>query len=204
MHYLIHYPSLIQKYGPLFRLWAMRFEAKHQYFKVISHKIHNFKNISHSLAMRHQYLQCFSFTYDENADISISAGCCQVLYEHLSDAAKEYVIQNNLSSTCIFSVKAVRMDGRTYRAGCVIVNGVRDHSHRQFLQLTEILFVNRVLVIVGRILETISFDDHFHVYVVDATEEHMILSSLQESTAEPVYLREHKGRTVINARCGIY
>lgn len=130
-----------------------------------------------------------------------------MLYEHLSDTAKEYVIQNNLSSTCIFSVKAVRMDGRTYRAGCVIVNDVRDRSHQQFLQLSEILFVNRVLVIVGRILEmtiSISFDDHFHVYVVDATEEHMILSSLQESTAEPVYLREHKGRTVINARCGIY
>lgn len=39
MHYLIHYPSLIQKYGPLIGLWTMRFEAKHQYFKEISHWI---------------------------------------------------------------------------------------------------------------------------------------------------------------------
>ncbi|XP_072142066.1 uncharacterized protein [Dermacentor andersoni] len=51
MHYLIHYPSIMQKFGPLILLWAMRFEAKHQYFKDIARKIHNFKNLCHTLAM---------------------------------------------------------------------------------------------------------------------------------------------------------
>ena len=32
-HYLIHYPALILKLGPLIRLWTMRFESKHSYFK---------------------------------------------------------------------------------------------------------------------------------------------------------------------------
>ena len=29
-HYLVHSPSQILKFGPLVRVWAMRFEAKHQ------------------------------------------------------------------------------------------------------------------------------------------------------------------------------
>ena len=34
-HYLIHLPGQILKFGPLIRLWAMRFEGKHQQFKNI-------------------------------------------------------------------------------------------------------------------------------------------------------------------------
>lgn len=36
-HYLIHYARLIEKYGPLRLLWCMRFEGKHQYFKIVAH-----------------------------------------------------------------------------------------------------------------------------------------------------------------------
>ena len=37
----------------------MRFEAKHSYFKQLSHSMGNFVNITHSLATRHQLLQCY-------------------------------------------------------------------------------------------------------------------------------------------------
>ena len=37
----------------------MRFEAKHSYFKQLSHSMQNFVNITYSLAMRHLLLQCY-------------------------------------------------------------------------------------------------------------------------------------------------
>lgn len=37
----------------------MRFEAKHNYFKRLSVKINNYKNITRSLALRHQALQTY-------------------------------------------------------------------------------------------------------------------------------------------------
>lgn len=37
----------------------MRFEAKHNYFKKLVEKINNFKNITYSLARRHQALQAY-------------------------------------------------------------------------------------------------------------------------------------------------
>ena len=50
---------LICRRGPLVRNWAMRFEAKHNYFKKLVERINNFKNISYSLARRHQALQAY-------------------------------------------------------------------------------------------------------------------------------------------------
>lgn len=31
--YISHYPELIIQFGPLIRLWTLRFESKHTYFK---------------------------------------------------------------------------------------------------------------------------------------------------------------------------
>ena len=37
----------------------MRFEAKHSYFKQLSHSMGNFINLPYSQAMRHQQYQCY-------------------------------------------------------------------------------------------------------------------------------------------------
>ena len=31
-HYLLHYPELILQFGPLIKVWTMRFESKHRFF----------------------------------------------------------------------------------------------------------------------------------------------------------------------------
>lgn len=34
-HYVLHYPGLIIKYGPLRHLWTLRFKSKHRHFKIV-------------------------------------------------------------------------------------------------------------------------------------------------------------------------
>lgn len=50
-HLMIHYPGVIQTIGPLIHVWTMRYEAKHTFFKS---SIKNFKNVTKSLALKHQ------------------------------------------------------------------------------------------------------------------------------------------------------
>ena len=45
--------------GPLSRVWCMRFEAKHSYFKHIARVIGNFKNIPKTMALWHQHFMCY-------------------------------------------------------------------------------------------------------------------------------------------------
>ncbi|XP_065654849.1 uncharacterized protein LOC136081463 [Hydra vulgaris] len=58
IHFLVHYPRMISQFGPLRLLWCLRFEAKHQYFKQIAHRVKNFRNITKTLAERHQMAKC--------------------------------------------------------------------------------------------------------------------------------------------------
>lgn len=58
-HYLTHYALLIYLFGPLIKVWTLRFESKHSFFKRTAHAGKNFINILFSLSMRHELLQCF-------------------------------------------------------------------------------------------------------------------------------------------------
>ena len=58
-NYLAHYPQLILQFGPHIRVWTLRFESKHTYFKQCARKLHNFKNLCSTLANRHQLLQAY-------------------------------------------------------------------------------------------------------------------------------------------------
>lgn len=60
--FLLHYPGLIMKLGPLIRLWTLRFESKHSYFKQCTRKLHNFKNLCSTLEERHQFLQAYLYS----------------------------------------------------------------------------------------------------------------------------------------------
>ena len=77
MHYLVHIPTWMKRYtlsnnnqpwiqlpphcrcGPLIRMWCMRYEAKHRFFKHISSVVRNFRNAPKTLATRHQHYMCY-------------------------------------------------------------------------------------------------------------------------------------------------
>jgi len=58
-HFMSHYAWCIMMFGPLIRLWTLRFESKHSYFKRCARLSQNFVNITLTLAERHQMLQAY-------------------------------------------------------------------------------------------------------------------------------------------------
>ena len=56
---MINLEKRLYRCGPLIRMWCMRYEAKHSYFRKMAHVIHNFKNVAKSLATHHQSLMCY-------------------------------------------------------------------------------------------------------------------------------------------------
>jgi hypothetical protein len=58
-HFMSHYAMLTVQFGPLMRLWTLRFESKHSYFKACIRAAQNFKNITYTLSHKHQLLQAF-------------------------------------------------------------------------------------------------------------------------------------------------
>lgn len=58
-HFMAHYSGLILQFGPLMKVWTLRFESKHSYFKKCARNSQNFINICHTFAERHQLLQAY-------------------------------------------------------------------------------------------------------------------------------------------------
>ena len=56
-HFVSHYPALTVCFGPLIRLWTLRFESKHFYFKKAIRNGQNFINVTKTCADKHQLLQ---------------------------------------------------------------------------------------------------------------------------------------------------
>ncbi len=48
--------------GPLSRMWCMRYEAKHSYFKHLACVLGNFNNIAKTLAEHHQQYMCYQMS----------------------------------------------------------------------------------------------------------------------------------------------
>lgn len=58
LHNMIHYVTVIRNMGPLIHMWAMRMESKHKIFTQISNNTTCLKNITETLATRHQQNAC--------------------------------------------------------------------------------------------------------------------------------------------------
>lgn len=56
-HYIFHYCKLILEFGPLIKVWTMRFESKHRFFKRTIRNLLNFINVVKSLSEKHELFQ---------------------------------------------------------------------------------------------------------------------------------------------------
>lgn len=112
-HFLLHYPDLILKFGPLIHLWTMRFESKHTYFKQCARKLHNFKNLSSTLAERHQLLQAYLHAGNVFPPV-LQVGQANELNAHMYNfAIQEAVRLSNLTGS-IMDTAMVTYKGTTY------------------------------------------------------------------------------------------
>ena len=65
MHYMVHYPSQIRKFGPLIYSWIIRYESKLRVLKRAS-RHGNFKNICKTVAKKHQHLLRYYLNKQQN------------------------------------------------------------------------------------------------------------------------------------------
>ncbi len=83
-HIIREYPSLYS-FGPLVCHWAMRFEARHHWFKRLAQQLGNFTNLPYTLSMRFQQLQCYQqyhSTSVQSESLEVGPGdmiCCETI-----------------------------------------------------------------------------------------------------------------------------
>ena len=160
-HFMIHYPECIRQIGPLVHVWSMRYEAKHKFFKS---SLKNFKNITKSLAKKHQTAIAYHWESLSAKGIESGPVKSKILTDVENGDLNSEHFQIEMSSN-IHETAWVKHNGIEYHTGLVVCTDfVNDMP--VFMKIICIFLRNEVFFLVSE-METI-FVEHFHAFrVVD-------------------------------------
>lgn len=173
LHYVIHYPKYLLKYGPARRFWGMSFEAKHSYFKNIALKVKNFRNICFTLATRHQLLQAYELSGNVfHCPLEVTRE--KTVHKTELPEDEQAAIAKATQEATFSSVKTASLDSCHYRVGDVFVHGVQ-HDVPQFLKVIRIFVVCRSLMLLSQQHSTLRCDEHRCSCIVQACDEKVVM-----------------------------
>ncbi|XP_064464590.1 uncharacterized protein LOC135375886 [Ornithodoros turicata] len=202
MHYMIHYPRLFLLYGPLTRLSSIRFEAKHQFFKRLARKTQNFINICRTLSIRHQMHQTYHlYACKEHTTTN---GCVQVAVERLPQELQAELAERNVTCADISTVQSLTVSRQTYNVGTVLPVTVFDDDLPVFAEIEMIILCENKHYLLCTLLRTVCFDEHFHAFHVEYTDDSIFLDNFKckEDFPDSLYLHKVCNKVYINpAHC---
>lgn len=133
-HYLLHYSYPMTQSGPLVRMWTLRCESKHGYFRKRARSCQNFKNLTKTLAERHQLYQAYK-NVGSNTD-----GLCNAssfLYELCSPEIQKEVCAVISDKKNLSSAKQATIQGLFYKREMLVAlyhtNGCLVFGEIQFI-----------------------------------------------------------------------
>jgi len=170
-HFMVHYATAMQSLGPLCWLSSLRFESKHGEAKRTAHMICNFRNISKSLAHKHQLKFCYRiFSNDSLSEYDLVVGTGNMVVSDTIDGDETEISLSQFGIKCpLFNAKWITLNGTTYRPGQTLLIGVMNDMPL-FGELICVFVDNdRIVHFIVNELDTICYVEHFNVYEVEKT-----------------------------------
>lgn len=170
-HHMLHYPAAIKQIGPLHYYWAMRFEARHKFFKHVAKIGCNFKNITGSVSTRNQLL--LSYRLIENKGFSIETYpiseeiFAKIEIGNLFDFLPHVNPNDPISRFDRISVKGLKISVNDYLA----IDFESCNELPLFGQVIAIIRMQDIFRILFKYQKTLSFSKHYNAYKVEESEK---------------------------------
>jgi len=170
-HYLLHYANHLRMFGPLRNMQCLRFEAKHRYFKNIAVSSKSFKNVTKTLAKRHQIRQSWelssSTVLDRRSDVKRAKTVSfQSLPTEVKDSLRSFLSFDIHGDERLSVVSAFSHDV-CYKVDSVYVVCVLETERVPVLLLVKkIVCIRNVWLLCGALLVPEAFHAVYHAYAV--------------------------------------
>ncbi|CAI6357459.1 unnamed protein product [Macrosiphum euphorbiae] len=171
-HHLLHYPSIMERVGPLINIWSMRFEAKHKESKVAAQAITSRKNICYTLFLKNQLKVAHRVANSINFDPSALFKVGKTVFISEEELKNISSVLNDVSGYTFISW--VNVNGTHYSTNnmCVFISINRETSLPVYGLIKHIYILpDMIPVAICSLFCTNSFDDHYQSYVVNNTKE---------------------------------
>lgn len=179
MHYLVHYPEQLKEFGPLVNCWTLRFESKHSYFKDVTYRLKNKKNICKTLAVRHEFYQAMFRSrpnFLEGEKLNSSGGSMIQISLLLKEVQELVKPLTKISS--IFQTKVINIDGVTYCVGsAVMIQNLQSDFCIQFAVIESFFLVGGATFILAKPYRVLEYITHLHAYNIMESEGLCVLKT---------------------------
>ncbi|KMQ89723.1 hypothetical protein RF55_10617 [Lasius niger] len=175
-HYMLHYPEVMRRVGPLWFICCLRWEAKHRPFKQAAHATNSCRNLPLTLAIKHQLNLCARFLSGKPLGEKYSFG---VQEEVSTKDIKNYqlfrnVLPKNLNEIIKIS-SWIRISGTIYKEGmCVAVTFHKDTGYPVFGRINFVTYCEKsdAVYFLLYMFETVDFVEHLCSYeVIEGSSE---------------------------------
>jgi len=171
---MLHYHTLLKKFGPLVSLWSMRFEAKHRISKISANTSSNRRNICKTLAIKHQ-LQLNDMFLKGTLSNAIEIGPSKFVIDTEVEEIKKHNIQID-SKNLLIKSPWILVKGTKYKTKMVLICNIEENGLPKCCIIGQIyLYDNKHVIFKCVELETIVFDEHIFSYEVKVENTYQFL-----------------------------
>lgn len=188
-HFISHYPKLILEFGPLLKVWTLRFESKHTFFKSCIRNLRNFKNVTFSLAEKHELHQCLVRQGSRLRHVQSVTGEIKLQPNLYCSNIRRAIFEKGLNNNDMMECSSAIIKGTNYKRGDVVV--VRQEHYQfntVFGKICLILYdCQEKVSFVLEILET-TFKPHLRVYEIGSILNYECVFANDLEYYEPLHI----------------
>lgn len=167
----------MSRIGPLKNIWCMRYESKHQEYKLSCNVSKCRKNLTYSLSLKNQLRFCFNLIAYKIVPDKIIAGPGQTMNTRdLMDFKEVSMFPHtlNLNKECTF-VNWVLLDGKKLTLNCIITHTTIEDE--PMFYVIQYICIQEEIYFICTGYEVINFDKHFFAYKVKKIEKLHVLEA---------------------------
>lgn len=182
MHYMVHYPRQILKFGPLICAWTMHHEAKLCVLKCAA-RHGNFKNMCYTIAKRSQYSLCYHLNCGKpflDRNLEVSTTFSEVLFSDKHENIKIFFANSGLPiPKTITHTNWIKFDHHHIKKFACIYLG-KDGIYPKFGKIVDVFAIPNIdsqshYAVHIQHLTTLYYDSHFAACAVDLLSSFSVL-----------------------------
>lgn len=202
-HYLSHYPELIKAYGPLTRVFTLRFESKHTFFKGVVRRCRQFINLLLQLSTKHELLQAYLRTgADSRCDIKVFDDVDFIPHNYA--VPLQQAIRALNFTTGVRECAKVAFKGTTYQKGDIVTLRQRGYQYKvEMGRITIILFDNNeeIFFLVEKL--NCNFVPLIRMYELGASLSYECISVKDLMSYQPLHVYTKHARLYVKLKSGL-
>ncbi|CAF1501583.1 unnamed protein product [Adineta ricciae] len=179
VHFIREYHQMVTDFGPAVRQWCFRYEGFHAYFKKITHRTNNFKNIPKMLVTRYRLKQCLKLGYlPELRHLQHVIGIKKIRSTCFNLAMRNFLVKHfdQIDFDNVFQCNALVYEYIEYRRSCVYVVDLQpSHEQPSFAQIIFILKMKEKWWLFVDMLDIMSYNEKLSSWQIQSMDHYSII-----------------------------